>query len=77
MKKDLDLFAFKFFAKEKPKKKGFYMVLKGVRHPLRTWLETSYTIAKWNGKVWDIDDESVVISWRYSTPQEIKEFRGI
>ena len=53
------------------------MILKGVRHPLRSWLETSYTIAKWNGKVWDIDDESVVISWRFSTPQEIKEFRGI
>ena len=30
---------------------------------------------KWNGHVWDIKENEFPISWRYSTPEDIKELR--
>ena len=63
------------FSRVRPKKKGLYVLTKGTRSSLGGWLEMSAGLHKWNGHTWDIKDNEFPISWRYSTPEDIKELR--
>ena len=61
------------FSKVRPKKKGLYVLTKGTRSSLGGWVEMTAGLHKWNGHIWDIQEHELPISWRYSTPKDIKE----
>ena len=63
------------FSKVHPKKKGLYVLTKGTRSSLGGWVEMTAGLHKWNGHIWDIQENELPISWRYSTPEDIKELR--
>lgn len=60
---------FRCFEK-KPNKKGKYLLQIGFRSTIGSWLNIYIIESKWNGKTWDIPENAVSVSWKYSTPAD-------
>lgn len=57
--------------KEKPKKKGVYLLLVGFRSRVGSWLEEYIIESKWNGRSWDIPEDAIAVGWKFRTPADL------